>query len=365
MDFHRGPGGAPMDPEGGVRPRLGLLVQRRLLSLHDRGFCTPDELDRRAVDMLAELPEEDALATLNEFENADRQSLKNINGFLVSIIQKYRRVPPVGGVAALGAGPVGFNAASLPPPPPTMPADLMYGFGDVEYVPEMPIQYVKHMQALQQQQSQQHQHHPRRAFGEKPPPVALVHVPPSERVRYAYYLYLIYTIYLFYSIAALIPPTHTSPSLLIYLFPVFLFLRSFYHICICVLLSLTPTLTTHHVTHDTTARTHNANARTQMLNEYGFSPPMQEILESLLAMKKINVSFNITLPILTSTAAKPEELTPIYLQYLALSPISRSLSSIIASLRSSKTCPRPQPWPRCTSSPSWTPVGCAMCLDTS
>jgi hypothetical protein len=185
MDYHRGLIGA-MDPDAGSRPRQGLLVQRRLLSLYDRGFCSPEELDRRALDALADLSEEDAVATLNEFESADRHSIKNLNAFLVSIIHKYRRGPPL---SVPGGVPGGMSLASLPPAPATMPVDLMYGFGDLEYVPEMPLQYVKQMQMLQQ--PPQHaiapsQHHPRRPFsGEKPPPVALIPVPPSERVRFA------------------------------------------------------------------------------------------------------------------------------------------------------------------------------------
>jgi hypothetical protein len=141
------------------------------------------------LDNLADLSEDDAVATLNEFESADRHSIKNLNGFLVSIVQKYRRAPPVGAGGVLSQGPMGggLSLASLPPAPATMPLDLMYGFGDLEYVPEMPLQYVKQMQLLQQ--PPQHslapsQHHPRRPFSGDNPSVALIQVPPSERVRF-------------------------------------------------------------------------------------------------------------------------------------------------------------------------------------
>mmetsp|Transcript_9591 Transcript_9591/g.14439 ORF Transcript_9591/g.14439 Transcript_9591/m.14439 type:complete len:438 (+) Transcript_9591:28-1341(+) len=129
-------------------------VIHELERLFREGRIHPDAIDDRCRDMLKHLPEDRALEALHELETTDLSTLKNIPSFFMGLMKKYsrpinhrrqeewdhrggdriNRMDPGAGVGYSGPG----GAPFLPPPPRVLPLDLMYGFGDQEYVPEMP-----------------------------------------------------------------------------------------------------------------------------------------------------------------------------------------------------------------------------------
>ena len=114
-------------------------IQHRLNLLFSR-FCRPEELDRRCKDILLEMSEADALLALDELEFHDRSTIKNISAYFVSVAQKYLK-KNIG-----GPGRVSSKEAELHdmlPAPPYMPRDLLFGYGNDEYVPEMTRPFTK------------------------------------------------------------------------------------------------------------------------------------------------------------------------------------------------------------------------------
>ena len=145
-------------------------VQRELDRLFRQGRITPNDIDERCRDMLKHLPEEKAIDALRELGSTDVSTLHNIAAFFMGIMKKHSKIPRgnqqissdsyssrQGGVgSSLGGGGGGggltnpsnshFSRSNshhssppqLIPPPRIMPSELMYGYGEQEYFPEMP-----------------------------------------------------------------------------------------------------------------------------------------------------------------------------------------------------------------------------------
>ena len=77
-------------------------------------------------------------------ESNDRASIKNVGAFFMGILQNFKLVNiPITGAPDRPTSwidPPGMPM-SLNPPPPILPRDLLFGYGDDEYVPEMPRHY--------------------------------------------------------------------------------------------------------------------------------------------------------------------------------------------------------------------------------
>jgi hypothetical protein len=123
------------NPDKGVPPALALRLQ-----LLYSTFCKPDDIDRRCKEILGELDEANAIRAIDELGGNDRASIKNLSAFFIRILQKYMK--PSAGAAAHVAPPApaggGGGGLDMDPPPAFLPRDLLFGYGDDEYVPEMP-----------------------------------------------------------------------------------------------------------------------------------------------------------------------------------------------------------------------------------
>jgi hypothetical protein len=135
-------------------------VKRELDRLFRDGRITPSDIDERCRDMLKHLPEDKAIEALHELEATDVSTLHNIAAFFMGIMKKHTRSgstskPLSNPIASdpFRLGGSGGNDHSLtahsssrpslvlqdlPPAPRVMPSDLTYGYGEQEYVPEMP-----------------------------------------------------------------------------------------------------------------------------------------------------------------------------------------------------------------------------------
>ena len=156
-------------------------VQHELDRLYHSGKIRPDDLDERCRDSLKSLPESNAMDALRELDSTDISAIMNVSAFFMGLMKKYGGSTSIGGNSSLGGNsrsnfdasprrdnrdergmygsrdddrgypppnfpsPRGlpgegevFHGGPVPRPPSSMPWDLMYGFGDREYRPEMP-----------------------------------------------------------------------------------------------------------------------------------------------------------------------------------------------------------------------------------
>jgi hypothetical protein len=130
-------------------------VKRELDRLFRDGQISPSDIDERCRDMLKHLPEDKAIEALHELEATDVTTLHNIAAFFMGIMKKHTRAgsapkPPSNPISSdpfrLGNHPpvapssarTSFPLPDLPPAPKVLPSDLSYGYGDQEYIPEMP-----------------------------------------------------------------------------------------------------------------------------------------------------------------------------------------------------------------------------------
>lgn len=145
-------------------------VQQELDRLYYIGKIRPNDLDDRCRDSLKQLPELNAMEALHELDNTDISTLNNVSAFFMGLMKKY--AAPSGSGSRrdmsgpdlgfgrdrerdMGGGPYamyhnsprgqlghehGERGFHPPPllPPGAIPWDLLYGFGDQEYRPEMP-----------------------------------------------------------------------------------------------------------------------------------------------------------------------------------------------------------------------------------
>lgn len=149
----------------GENPSSG-IVQHELEGMFRSGHLRREDVDVRCLDMLQQLPEEGGMQALAELRAVDSQVVKNMSAFFMSVMKKY--TPPSGafghrhgqGGGAGGGweeepgrdreqrpqdrhyqqntGPAGGGQLLILPAPRTLPAELLYGFGPDEYVPEIP-----------------------------------------------------------------------------------------------------------------------------------------------------------------------------------------------------------------------------------
>lgn len=112
--------------------RMPPALAQRLDLLYSR-FCSPEELDRRCKEILLEIDENSALRALDELEGNERNQIQNLCGFFMGILQKYMKKGPAGALGPPVAVPTEYD-----PPPPFLPRELLFGYGDDEYIPEMP-----------------------------------------------------------------------------------------------------------------------------------------------------------------------------------------------------------------------------------
>lgn len=132
-------------------------VKRELDRLFREGRISPSDIDERCRDMLKHLPEEKAIEALHELEVTDVSTLHNIAAFFMGIMKKHTRATtaPKSSTSSIASDPfrlggsehslvepssarAPFVLQDLPPAPRVMPSDLSYGYGEQEYVPEMP-----------------------------------------------------------------------------------------------------------------------------------------------------------------------------------------------------------------------------------
>lgn len=150
-------------------------VQRELDRLFRQGRITPSDIDERCRDMLKHLPEDKAIDALHELGATDVSTLHNIAAFFMGIMKKHTKIPrpnqpptqqqqqqhsdsfrtksdsfhtPRQGVNPSHSININSNThfsrshSSLPPqllpPPRVIPPELLYGYGEQEYFPEMP-----------------------------------------------------------------------------------------------------------------------------------------------------------------------------------------------------------------------------------
>ena len=149
-----------------------IRVQQRLDRFYHNGKLRPDDLDDRCRDALKQLPEMSAMEVLHELDTTDLSSIVNIPAFFLSLTRKYsagggdnRRHmggndgyhSPRRNEGAIYTRDRDMGGGGYPPmqqhrqggggfPPPMMllpapgaiPRDLLYGFAEDEYRPEMP-----------------------------------------------------------------------------------------------------------------------------------------------------------------------------------------------------------------------------------
>jgi len=143
-------------------------VQRELDRLFRQGRITPSDIDERCRDMLKHLPEDKAIDALHELGATDVSTLHNIAAFFMGIMKKHSKIPRTTqqsqsdsfrnkldlyssnnrqGVNPSHSTNINSNShysrshshpPQLLPPPRIMPSELMYGYGEQEYFPEMP-----------------------------------------------------------------------------------------------------------------------------------------------------------------------------------------------------------------------------------
>ena len=109
-----------------IRIQLSPVLERRIAQLVDKGFCRSHEIENRCREVMADMGDELALRALAELEQNDRATIKNVGAFFMGILQNIK---------------VAASNISFPPAPPVIPRDLLFGYGDTEYIPEMPRQY--------------------------------------------------------------------------------------------------------------------------------------------------------------------------------------------------------------------------------
>jgi hypothetical protein len=148
-------------------------VQQELDRIYHIGKIRPNDLDDRCRDSLKQLPEYNAMEALHELDNTDISTVNNVSAFFMGLMKKYGGPSVGGGVGGrrdmggpdtfgrdrdrdMGGGyhnsprgqgqsqpgpypgDRGFQPPPLLPAPGAIPWDLLYGFGDQEYRPEMP-----------------------------------------------------------------------------------------------------------------------------------------------------------------------------------------------------------------------------------
>jgi hypothetical protein len=116
-------------------------IAGRLDMLYQAGFCSPDEVDSRCIDLLKQLPEEDALRAISELERVDRMAVKNISAVFMGIMRKYlpKEYEMQRDRDYIQSPKRSYRSNStLAPPPKIIPQELLFGFGDMEYIPTMP-----------------------------------------------------------------------------------------------------------------------------------------------------------------------------------------------------------------------------------
>lgn len=160
----------------GEFPSSGVVLHE-LESMFRSGLLRRADIDVRCLDMLQQLPEDGGLQALAELRTIDCQAVKNMSAFFMSVMKKYTPSSSSGPVGHRGGGggweeehgqgghvpwpeeganrgrelhhhidrqyqqdggAMGGGGMLFLPAPRTLPAELRYGFGADEYVPEIP-----------------------------------------------------------------------------------------------------------------------------------------------------------------------------------------------------------------------------------
>jgi len=142
--------GLPSAPDS--MNEISFRVSQKMHRMMEDGIFTEDDIDGRCRDGLKQLSEPEALAALDEVHKVDRSKIANITGYLMGVLRRFR-VKKDSAIIAHGRerreGHMGDPGNMAPPPelldmmgflpaPPVLPVELTYGYGDDEYIPEMP-----------------------------------------------------------------------------------------------------------------------------------------------------------------------------------------------------------------------------------
>ena len=137
------PHGGPV-ATGETEPPMGERISNRVIQklrfLSEDGVCAPEEIDGRCREMLQQLTERGALAAMEEIQRVDRSKILNFGNFFLGVLKKYRWnvfQPPPLTTAGLAPVPADLDTSQLVPPA-AMPVDLLYGYAEDEYIPQMP-----------------------------------------------------------------------------------------------------------------------------------------------------------------------------------------------------------------------------------
>lgn len=115
-----------------LNPKVVPLALRQRLDLLYSRYCSPEMIDRRCKEILLEIDEGSAIRAIDELEGNDRTQIQNLSGFFIGILQKYMKKANT----PMGGPPI----AEYDPPPAYMPRELLFGYLEDEYIPEMPRQ---------------------------------------------------------------------------------------------------------------------------------------------------------------------------------------------------------------------------------
>lgn len=130
---------------------MGELTNRVLQKLQ---FFGPEEIDFRCLEMFKQFPEHEVCVALDELQSLDRSKIMSVSSYIMGILRRYqnkreKRQQNAGSRSNVGPTAEYQHGSSHTQevvdlrsrtmgPPPVIPLELTYGYGDDEYVPEMP-----------------------------------------------------------------------------------------------------------------------------------------------------------------------------------------------------------------------------------